>query len=44
MVRTWTEREGDFIIYYDLHRHNGVIKTDIYVDSVRKGKTINNRL
>lgn len=44
MIRTWRERRGDFILYYDQHRANGVIKIDIYVDSVRKGKTINNRL
>lgn len=44
-VRTWRERRthekhGDYIIYYDQYKANGVSRTDIYIDIIRKGKTI----
>lgn len=49
MVRTCRERRthekhGNYIIYYDQYKADGATVTDIYVDCVRKGKTINNRL
>ena len=44
MFRTWRERRGDFILYYDQYKADGATVTEIYIDCVRKGKTINNRL
>lgn len=48
MVRTWRERRthekhGNYIIYYDQYKADGASITEIYIDRVSKGKTINNR-
>lgn len=45
MVRTWRERRthekhGNYIIYYDQYKVGEITVTEIFIDSVRKGKTI----
>ncbi|WP_156897212.1 hypothetical protein [Jeotgalicoccus psychrophilus] len=47
-VKTWRERHthekyGNYIIYYDQHKADGATITEIYIDRISKGKTINNR-